>query len=409
MGDRVKRALLALSEAREALVGASDDASDERMRELRTAVADGEKAYREALVADDEERQQAADGGAPEDDGIDAEERERREVLDKATLAGYIGCAATGKPYTGAEAEAADAYGCPGAIPLEMWGRPREHRVQTDPADTTDVIFNPTIHPLFNASVAGFLGVDMPAVPPGVQQYPVLNTSLTAAPKGKGEATPETAAAYGATLTANPRRIGGAYRLRREDLAVLPRMESDLNMNLQSVMADTLDNQILNGNGVSPNLKGFFNQLTDVAAASAVVTFDSALKLYADGIDGLLSRGVNDVSMLVSTDAVKKLEVLFRSNDSPFGPAASYLRMHTGGLRATNRISVASNVSGGILRRTMSPDRTCVLPVWQGVEAIRDEITDKDKGEISVTLFTMVGGPVFTRKAAYSEVSIKTA
>ena len=416
MSDKVKRALIALSEAREALVGASDDASDERMRELRSAVAASEKAYREALIADDEERQQADDDGAPDDDGIDAEERERREILDKATLAGYIGCAATGQPYSGAEAEAAEAHGCPGAIPLEMWGRPRvggrqrvEERVQTDPPAITDVVFHPTIHPLFNMSVAGYLGVDMPMVPAGVQQYPILETSLTAGPKAKGAATPETAAVYGNALTATPRRIGGGYRLRREDLAVLPRMESDLNMNMEAVIADTLDEQILNGDGTSPNLSGFFNQLTDVTAASAVVTFDSALKLYADAIDGLLARGIPDVRALVSTDAVKKLEVLFRSNDSPFGPSAGYLRMNTGGLRATNRIKAASNVSGGILFRTMSPNRPAVLPIWQGVEAIRDEITDKDKGEISITLYTLVGGPVLTRAAAYSELSIKSA
>ena len=412
MGDKTKRALLALSEAREALTGAPDDASDERMRELRAAVVKCEKEYREALVADDADQQAANDAGAPNDDGIDAEERERREVLGKATLAGYIGAAAAGVGVAGAEAEAAAAYGCPGAIPLEMWGRPRklrEERAQTDPADTTDVVFEPTIHPLFDPSVAGYLGVDMPMVMPGVQQYPVLETSLTAAPKAKGAATPETAAAYGTTKTASPRRIGGAYRLRREDLAVLPRMESDLNRNLQSVMANTLDEQILNGNGTSPNLSGFFHQLTDVAAAAQVVTFDSALSLYADAIDGLLARGVNDVATLVSTDAIKKLEVLFRSNDSPFGPSAGYLRMNTGGLRATNRIKAVSNVSGGIIYRMMSPDRTAVLPIWQGVEAIRDEITDKDKGEISVTLFTMVGGPVLTRADAYGELSIKTA
>ena len=416
MTDKVRRALIALSEAREALVSASDDASDERMRELRETAARCEKEYREALVAEADDQQQADDDGAPDDDGIDAEERERRDLIDRATLAGFIGAAATGQPYSGAEAEASEACGCPGAIPLEMWGRPRvggrrrvEERVQTDPADVTDVVFEPTIHPLFDMSVAGYLGVDMPMVPAGTQQYPVLNTSLTAAPKAKGAATPETAAVYGTTLTANPRRIGGGYRLRREDLAVLPRMESDLNMNMEAVIADTLDDQILNGNGTSPNLAGFFNQLTDATAATTVVTFDSALTLYANGIDGLLAKGVNEIRGLVSTDAIKKLEVLFRSNDSPFGPAAGYLRMNTGGLRATNRIKATSNVSGGILFRTMSPNRPAVLPIWQGVEAIRDEITDKDKGEISITLYTMVGGPVLTRKAAYSELSIKTA
>ena len=411
--------MIALSEAREALVGAPDDASDERMAELRAAASAAEKEMRECLVADAEE--DAGDAGNADDgddDGVDAEERERREIVSRATLAGYIGAAATVRPLSGAEAEAAEAYGCPGAIPLEMFGQPRkrkmvEERAATPAPAVTDVVFEPTIHPIFDYSVAGWLMCDMPMVPPGVQQYPSLSTSLTAGMKAKGAEAAETAAAYGALLMASPKRIGGGYRLQREDLAVLPRMESDLNRNIQSVMADTLDAQILNGDPAADaaNLNGILTQLADPNDPAAVVTFDSALQTWVDQIEGKLARSEMDVKVLAGTDTYKKLATLFRSNDSPFGPSSNYLRMHTGGLMASNRLPAqsASKVQSAVAMRTMSPDRTAVLPIWQGVEAIRDETTDARKGEIAVTLFALVGGVVLTRADAYQRVEFKLA
>ena len=285
------QALLALSEAREALVAAPDDASDERMKELRGKVSTAEREYRQAISdrvaaqakAAEEAEKDAADVA---EDGIDAEERERRDLIGRSSLAAYITAAAVGQPVKGAERELSEAYGIPGAIPLQFFKPRVEERAQTDPPATTDVVFHPTIHPLFDASVAPFLMVDMPMVEPGVQQYPVLQTSLTASMQAKGGEAPETAAVYGNLLTANPKRLGGGYRLRREDLAILPRMESDLNRNIRMVLADTLDAQILNGDGTGANLNGILTQLTDAADPGAVVTFDSALGTYVDQIDG---------------------------------------------------------------------------------------------------------------------------
>ena len=413
------QALLALSEAREALVGAPDDASDERMKELRGKVQSAEREYRKAISdrvdaqakAAEEAEKAANDGDGDGDDGIDAEERERRDLLGKSSLAAYITAAAVGQPIVGAERELSEAYGIPGAIPLQFFKPRVEERAQTDPPTTTDVVFHPTIHPLFDASVAPFLMVDMPMVEPGVQQYPVLETSLTASMQAKGGEAPETAAVYGDLLTASPKRLGGGYRLRREDLAILPRMESDLNRNIRMVLADTLDAQILNGDNTGANLNGILTQLTDAADPGAVVTFDSALKTYVDQIDGLLARGIPNVRALVGTDTVKALEVLFRSNDTAYVPSAPYLRMNTGGLRASNRIpdQSAGKVQKAVAYLDQSPDRTAVMPVWNGIEAIRDELSDSRKGEIIVTLFTLVGGPILTRKAAYKEIAFKLA
>ena len=75
MNERVRRATIALSEAREALVSAADDVSDERMRELRAASAKCELELREALI---EERDSPPDPEPEDETAQDAETRERK-------------------------------------------------------------------------------------------------------------------------------------------------------------------------------------------------------------------------------------------------------------------------------------------------------------------------------------------
>lgn len=411
MTAKVRAALSAVSEHRERLTAAPDDLADEKLIELRRAVEAAERELRAALEEDP--------SGADEQQGDeqDPETRERNGLLARATLAGFITAAAERRPVVGAEHEASAAFGCNGAIPMQMFSGPVagaqvETRAQTDPPATTDVIYHPTIHPIFDQSIGGYLDVDMPMVAPGVQQYPVLTTSLTAGMVAKGSEAVETAAVYGTLHTVSPGRIGGGYRLRREDLAVLPRMEADLDMNIRAVMADTLDNQILNGDNTGANLNGVLTQLDDPnPAVTAKETFPKFLERgYVDMIDGKLARSVMDTRLLVGTATQKFAETLVHGTEAPFQPFASYARTNTGGLRSTNRIAApASDVQQAVAVRALSPSRPAVLPVWNGLEAIRDEKSDARKGEIIVTLFALVGGPVLLRKPVYTQVDFKLA
>ena len=47
------------------------------------------------------------------------------------------------------------------------------------------------------------------------------------------------------------------------------------------------------------------------------------------------------------------------------------------------------------------------MPIWSGIEAIRDEISESRKGQIGVTLYALVGGIVMTRKDAYAQIDFK--
>ena len=58
----------------------------------------------------------------------DAEEREKRQLLGKVSLGNYIKAAVSGKTLSGAEAEASEAFGCAGMVPLEVFDTLRETR-----------------------------------------------------------------------------------------------------------------------------------------------------------------------------------------------------------------------------------------------------------------------------------------
>ena len=76
----------------------------------------------------------------------------------------------------------------------------------------------------------------------------------------------------------------------------------------------------------------------------------------------------------------------------------------------SNRLAApAGDIQQAVAMRTQSPDRTAIVPIWNGVEAIRDEKSDARKGEIIVTLFALVGGVVLTRADAYKQVDFKLA
>ena len=130
-------------------------------------------------------------------DDLDAETREKRGLLGKATLSNFIRAAISGKTVTGAEAEASEAFNCGGMVPLELFDSLRvETRKRT--ARRHSGTWNhgqtlaPTVPALFDSSIAEFLGIEMPVVQGGVPGYPVVTANLTGGMKAKSAAAAET-------------------------------------------------------------------------------------------------------------------------------------------------------------------------------------------------------------------------
>ena len=390
-----------------------EDRTAEQSTELETLTGEGQRLeveYRAAVVAEP-----PADDttGAGTETG-DAETRERAEIRSRASLASYLDAAIRGRSVDGAEAELSAAYDCAGSVPLAMF-EVRERTPETrgaTPAPATVATNLSTITPvLFQRSAAAWLGIDMPSVGTGDAGYPVVGTSLTGGPKAKSAAADETEGSF-TVKTAQPRRITGSFRFTREDAARLSGMEDALRENLSSVLSDAADGQAVNGSGTGDGtINGLLAILTDPAApAAAVETFARYNAAMLSHIDGTFAVDRTGVRALVGAETYRQAGGAFRSAETDLA-ALDYLSEKFGGVRLSNRIpAAAANIQQAIIRRSNpAGDRVAVMPVWEGLQLIRDEVTGGKKGEIVVTGLMLVGDVIVLRAGAFIQDSFRVA
>ena len=340
------------------------------------------------------------------------EDRERREIRGKAKLAGFIGAALEDRRIDGAEAAVSQAFGCKaGRVPLEMFEREREeHRVITPLPGTADqTIARPVVPAIFERSAASWLGIDMPSVGAGDAGYIVLGTSVSGGPKAKSSASDETAGAFVVT-TAQPRRLTGSFRFTAEDAARLSGMEDSLSANLSSVLSDALDNQAVNGSGSGD---GTINGLLAILAnpstpATGQETFARYVAAIGSHVDGTFAVDLGGVRVLVGAATYRHAISVFRSDESAM-TAEGWARDRTGGLRVSGRIAAPSgNVQQCVVRRDNPVgDSVAVMPVWQGLQLIRDPYSDAAKGETVLTGIILVGDVVVLRSGAFVQDSFR--
>lgn len=363
-----------------------------------------------------------------------SEERERRALIDKATVSGFLLAARKGRVITGAEAEVSDAFGAGGDIPLAMFepapearSEKAETRAVTGAPGTVGVNFAPIVPAVFARSIAATMGIDMPMVPSGTFGQARFNANLTAGARTKGDAQAATAATF-AVGTATPKSVSAALEFLAEDVAAAghPNFEAALRENLSMALSAALDNQLINGDGTAPNLSGLFKALADATAATEVLTFDSGVGSAADLIDGLWAMDLSQIRQLVGLDTYRKAAKTFQpakfldkgtgsanvSGVGTDGPMtlAQWLAQYTGGFSTNARMPAASsNVQSGLAFRAGRPGmRTAVAPHWGRIQ-ITDVYSGATKAQTAVTLHVLVGDVIVVQPGAYSETSYKVA
>ena len=352
------------------------------------------------------ESEQAEKRDAQAGDVLDPEERERREVLGKARLGNAIRAVIDGKPLTGAESELRSAFSLSGdhEIPHELF-EPREakeKRAATDaPATGTQVNEQPVQPFIYKEGVAGFLGIDMPQVGGGTASHPVLTTGTPAGMKVKGAAADETEAAF-TISTSTPKRVTGSFRVRVEDMALFPQLEDSLRRDIPQSLSNAVEEQLLNGDGDTPNLNGLLKRLTTPDEAMEKHTPGTYVSTIAGSLDGIHGYTLGDLRTLAGKQTYQAMASGYF--DATAVSAASYLDTHTGGVRMSDRIPVASNAQPGIVRLGMRP-MCAVSVVWGGVTLIRDIYSGAASGEIVVTALQLIGDVHVLRDGSFAEVS----
>ena len=397
-----QRAALRMSELRTSLnaavdkrnkSAAADDTDEIRavVKDIDTAsrqLSDCEIEYRAALLLESEEDAKAGKVADP-----DAEERERRKLVSEARVTDIIFEAVEDRAATGKTAEARAALLGDRAkermLPFEFLLPVTEERADAHTpvaaaAESTGTEGS-VLERVFTRSVAGRLLVSMPAVAVGEATYPVMTSGTVAGQRNPGAVIDAEAGAF-TGFSLDPIRLTARYLFRVEDTYRLRNFESILRRDLAAVMSDQMDNQVINGDGVAPNVNGFLNELPDAAVASATSTFAAWLGEFTGLVDGLNAYTMSDVRAVIGSDSYGNGETLYKSAQSS-ETVIEMLQRRTGGLSVSSRIPAAggNKKQDNIAALTSYPGRNAVAPVWQSMEVIRDPYTGAAHGQVALT------------------------
>ena len=267
------------------------DATLEKRRELLASLNTVEAELRTAITAEE-----ADNATAPDANGLTPEEREFRELTTKAELRMAFRAVMNGDPLTGAEKELQEHRGLTGHnIPWDLIGprtaprtEDRADSVSAAPADS-HLQQHPILGRVFARSATATLGVAMPMVSTGQQNFPVVASTDSAVILAKDAAEGDAADASIVAKVIEPTRLQRSYVFRREDQAVLGGLEEALRADLSMAVADLLDAQVLAGDGTTGAQFGGFlatatnGGLTDRSDTPARATFALAAAEAAEG------------------------------------------------------------------------------------------------------------------------------
>lgn len=385
--------------------------------ELRTL----EQQYRKAIQSESEEDERAAaDVEQDRAAGLDSEGREREELRSRSLLGRYVHAAADGRDVDGREAEYRAAvlgeHSRPGLVPIDLLDvRDEEERADTvtstaniTPAVTTGTRA-PMLHRIFERTVARRFGITMSAVAIGTASYPYMTDGVEAETKSPSTAVDADAATF-AMDTLSPRRLTARYLFQVEDTVRLPMLDETLRRDLRLAMSDKMDDQVVNGNGVSPNVPGLLHALGDPVAAASVLTFENAITVFTDLVDAKHSYSLMDQAAMVGVDTYKKMANVFLASTDT-STSWDYLRSKLQDLFTSARIGAkdgTTNIQQGLVALNGVPGRNAVCPVWRAFELIRDPYTNAASGQVALTAYLLWNFKV-VRDAAYKQINFKLA
>ena len=391
------------------------DATLEKRRELLASLNTIEGEYRAALTTEAE-----TEAGAPDVHGLTAEEREFRALESRAELRQAFRAVMNGDPLAGAEKELQEHRGLSGHhIPWDLIGaRPAartEDRADAVSAAPTDSHLqqHAILGRVFARSATAALGVSMPMVATGQQNFPVVTTTDKAVILAKDAAEGDAADAGITAHTISPRRLQRSYLFRREDQAVLAGLEEALRADLSMAVSDLLDAQVLAGDGTTgAQFAGFLSTsanggLADRSDSPARLTFALAAGETARGIDGKFAGGLSECSVVVGDDTARDAASKFQNQDSD--SALAYMnRTMMKAMASANIPAVAAMFQEGVLARMGAAGANAICPTWDSLFMVRDEITGRKSGQIALTIGMLAGFDIL-RPAGFERLKFKVA
>ena len=409
MNERLKKALKRQSEIREALnasngkePGQDGYLAPEKLAELQGEMPGIETEIRAAL---DEPEQRA-------DDGRFTTLRHRVEARR------FVNAAIEDRAVEGAELELMqelklpDRNMIPWAAVEDRAVEDREDAVTTVPDTAIGQPRQPILNRVFHRTDAAFVGAMMPSVPRGTPVYPVMTGGAAGGMAGPGvEHDAEEATFVGQNVA--PKRASARYVIRAEDAARFEGLEDTLRGDLRMVMGNLIDAQAISGDGQGANLAGFLSHAAagedPAAGAGGVVSMAVTDAAVAGGIDGLYANEPGDVRFLIGTGTMRAILAVrpHAAQGASDATLLSIFRNACGGVRATSRIAQPDPKLQSMYRFVPNGLRF-VVPVWEGMELIRDPYSGASKGEVALTVIALYGA-LMVRNNGVQEVRLRLA
>lgn len=380
----------------------------ERAETLTREIRHLEVRYRAAVLAEEEEDRQAADGDP------NAPNARLRELEGRCSVTAFMAEAVSDRNIDGAEAEYRQEQlgeaGQPGMMPIELLDSGEtgaEERAVTPVADAaTGLGSQADILPrIFTRSVAGGLGVSMPSVPMGTRTWPIFASGTTASMQDpSGEQAAVAGSFRGETL--GPLRLTGSYEFRVEDLQLLRGLEDALRTDLRMVLSDKMDDQVINGTGAAPQVDGMIGGdgvAAPAAPGAAAFPYANFVAAFTAGVDGYHSYGIGDIRAVIGHHTYGHAETLYRA-DNTDDTVYAVMQRRSGGIRVTNRMPTVLAAGKGqeaIFARAAFPGTTAVAPIWNAVQMIRDPYSLATQGEVRITMLMLWNFKVLRTAAFY--------
>ena len=333
-----------------------------------------------------------------------SEGREFRGLLTRANAGAIFDSVVNHNPIAGETAELQQHYGLAGnMVPLALLARNLpEDGLETRAAGVTnapaDVGQNQqSIIPyVFPDSVGVFLGVDMPTVGVGETVFPVLTTAPDVHTPAEHAAAADTQHTFSADVL-SPSRLQAAFLYSREDRARFAGMDAALRENLSMGLSDALDDEILTGtNGL------FTGTILDNNNVSAVTTYALYRNQFVYGrVDGRYASMTGDLRIVMGADTYAHAAAQYRGNNDNTDALMSMTDAAAGVRVSAHVPATASSKQNAVIRLGMRRDM--VVPTWEGVTLIPDEITQAAKGQIMVTAVMLHAVKVLRKGGFYKQ------
>ena len=328
----------------------------------------------------------------------DAEGREMRSLISKCNVGKIFDSALERRATDGPEKELQEFHKLnENQVPLALL----ETRAVSPAPGQVGQNLEPIIPYVFPDSASRFLGIDMPTVPVGDSVFAVLTSELDVGTPAENATQAETTGAFSANIL-SPSRLQASFFYSREDRSRFAGMDEALRMNLSDGLSDGLDKQVLQGtNGLltGTNL-GNHN-------ASAETTFEGYIQGFGYGrVDGRFASMTSDLRAVMGSGSYAHAGGTYR-NTSVDRNAVDRLMEITSGIKVSAHVpAVVSHKQNAVVRLGMRRD--CVVPLWQGISILDDQITKASSGQIVITAI-MLHAVKIVRAAGFYKIQTQHA